>query len=71
MALLARAQVSARLVYGDLLKDIGASRLLYYLIFMAKPKHPELVPVFLVCAEQPVLEMNQSNQLLPLTLRIS
>lgn len=80
VASLARVQASARLVYGDPLKDIGVSGQPYDLILMAKPKHPELahhllekfqVPVVLVCAERPGLEMNRSNQPLPSTRLIS
>lgn len=80
VASLAHVQASAHLVYGDPLKEIGASGQLYDLIFVAKSKHPELahhllekfqVPVVLVCAERRWLEVSQPNQPLPSTRLVS
>lgn len=80
VASLAHVQASARLVYGDPLKEIGAMGQPYDLIFVTKPKHPELahhllekfqVPVVLVCAEQPALELNRPGQPLPATRLVS
>ncbi len=80
VASLAHVQASACLVYGDPLKEIGVSGESYDLIFVAKPKHPELahhllekfqVPVVWVCAERPTLEVIRSNQPLPSTRLVS
>lgn len=79
-ASLARVQANARLVYGDPLKDIGASGQPYDLILIAKPKHPELalhllekfqVPVILVCAEQSTPAVHRQNEPISSTRLIS
>ncbi len=80
VASLARVQASAQLVYGDLLKDIGASGQVYDLILMAKPKHPELayhllekfqVSVVLVCAERSAPGVHRQNEPMSSTRLIS
>ncbi|WP_337871341.1 universal stress protein [Meiothermus sp.] len=79
-ASLARVQANARLVYGDPLKDIGASGQPYDLILIAKPKHPELalhllekfqVPVILVCAERSTSAVHRQNEPISSTRLIS